>query len=144
LIPVRSVIDGTGRDVSPLIVDRNLETRWVSEKPQAAGDEVVVHLGSPADVERFEIDLATYTLDYPRHLRIAAALSDGTSRVVFEGRTAGLAVLGALANHQATTLEIDLDEAVEATTLILTLLDDDETFHWSIAELRVLGTLSGR
>jgi hypothetical protein len=144
VIPVRSVIDGTGRDVSPLIVDRNLETRWVSEKPQAAGDEVIVHLGSPADVERFEIDLATYTLDYPRHLRIAAALSDGTSRVVFEGRTAGLAVLGALANHQATTLEIDLDEAVEATTLILTLLDDDETFHWSIAELRVLGTLSGR
>ena len=143
-IPVREVIDATTKDVSRLMVDGDLSTRWVSERPQAPDDELAVHLAAPAEVQRLEIDLATSTLDYPRHLRVAAALPDGSSRVVFDGRTAGLAVLGALADHRAVTLEIDLSEPVEGTTLTLTLLDRDEMFHWSIAELRVLGRLSGR
>jgi hypothetical protein len=120
------------------ILDGNLNTRWQTHKPQSNGDEVVVVFPQPVRLTRLEMDLGAVIYYYPRRLRITAA-DAGQSTPVWEGRTAGLAFGGALANHARATVAIDLPASAPGRRFVLGTLEQHWQFPWSIAELRAFG-----
>jgi hypothetical protein len=126
------------------LMDGDVNSWWQTAEPQARGDEIVVVFRQPVRLVRFEMDLGIALQHYPRHLRIQLA-DPGTSPViVWEGRTAGLAMLGALADHVRAPVTIDLPEPVSGRRFILGTRERQREFPWSIAELRAFGWVDDR
>ena len=121
------------------MLDEDVTSRWVTDKPMQNGDQVIVVLPQPAELTRFEMDLGESNLDYPRRLRIDLAEEGQKPVTVWEGATAGAALLGALADRVRTPVAIDLPPGTVGRRFTLTNLQDHEIFYWSIAEIRAFG-----
>jgi hypothetical protein len=86
-----------------------------------------------------ELDLGEFNDDYPRKLRIAAIDDAGTSRILWQNSTTGLAMLAELNDRSRRPLTIDLPASPPARKLVLTLVEGLPEFSWSVAELKVFG-----
>lgn len=118
----------------PQTIDGRRETRWTWEK-QEPGNAVKIDLGREITVSRLEFDLGLPMLGgYPRRLRVTR--EDGTT--LWEGPTAGAAMLGALADPIGMPVVINLSTPSAARRLDLTLLTASKA-PWTIAEIRVYG-----
>ena len=123
-----------------LMLDGDAGTFWSTGRPQQEGDALAIDLAQPATVSRLECDLGEYTLNYPRHLQVAVQDdANAPLRVVFDGTTAGLTVLAALADPKHVPLTIPLPPGTRAARIILTDTGRDMVFYWSISELKVYG-----
>jgi hypothetical protein len=123
----------------PRLLDRDLQTWWQTQEPQSVGDQLVIVFDAPVRLSRIDLDLSTSTLDYPRKLRVEAADLDAPAATLWEGRTAGLAILGALSDHLRAPVRIDLAPGALARRFTLTTLERQRDHHWSIAEVRAFG-----
>jgi hypothetical protein len=121
------------------MLDGDLKTSWQSEAPQSAGIEVVVAFAQPVRLQRLEMDLADLALNYPRKFTVQVAREGGAPGVIWEGRTAGAAVLGALADPRRVPVAIEFPEPVVGRRFLLVTQERDPVFYWSIAELRAFG-----
>ena len=83
--------------------------------------------------------------DFPRALSIEASDDGATWQTLFRGGTAGRTFTALLQSPEEVPLTFDFSP-VSTRYLRLHLLASDETHYWSVAELRVLGSLgiSGR
>jgi hypothetical protein len=118
--------------------DGALDTRWEDPADGAPG-EMTIELERPAAITRIELDIAQWRLDYPRRLRIAVAAPGADPVTVWEGRTAGLAVVAALDDLNRMPLRIDLPPGTTGQRVVLTLLEAHKELSWSVAEVLVWG-----
>jgi hypothetical protein len=58
---------------------------------------------------------------------------------MWEGKTAGLALLGALSDGVNVPIKIDLPTPVVGQQIALTLVDEYTKMSWSVSEIRVHG-----
>ena len=138
-LSVASVAASGNDGIAHFMIDGVLATQWQTVGPQTAGDQVVITFDRPVTISRLEMDLGAFQVNYPRRLRISVADHHEPPVVVWEGGTAGAAMLAALADPVRTPLAIDLPRLAHGRQLFLTLAATDPVVYWSIAELRVFG-----
>ncbi len=75
---------------------------------------------------------------FPRRLRVDVSADGATWTSAFEGRTAGLAVMAAIAQPLDAWLEFPLPGS-PARYIRFTLLDAHPTIEWIVTDVRVFG-----
>ena len=136
-IPISGVRPSVNGEAAMSMTDRNRATRWESG-PQSVRTAVEIDLGTVRDVAGIDLLLGPFVEDFPRGL-IVEASDDGRSwRNVWEGSSAGLAFAGALESPRDVPLRYRFQPA-RARLLRMRLTMNDDTYYWSIAEIRVVG-----
>ena len=138
-LPIASVSVSGSPELAPLLTDGAFGERWFTPEDQSTRDFVVANLAREATISAVELDMGPYGGGYPRKLRIS--VSDGVAAPVpvWEGRTAGLLVLGALHDFFRTPIAIELPPNTHGRQVVLSILEDTPNAPWSLAEIRVLG-----
>ncbi len=76
--------DGAGRDLRPVLLDRNLDTAWPAEADPAARLEWT--FAAPREIQAIQLvfahSMADESFDFPRRLRIEAETAEGWSVVL--------------------------------------------------------------
>jgi hypothetical protein len=135
-----SAIEGTGDFAeASLALDGDVSTRWSTPGPQQRGHELVATFDAPVTVTRVEMTQGPWELDYPRGLRVSIANPGEEPVVLWEGRTAGRALIAALEDPLSIPVRIDLPPGPAGTRLILTSVGSHDALHWSVTELRIFG-----
>jgi hypothetical protein len=119
------------------MTDGDRMTRWESG-PQSDRTTIDLDLGAVRSLNTLELALGPYTEDFPRLMAIDLSTDGAVWRQVWRGGSAGLAFAGAIKAPMDVPLRYDLG-ANSARYLRLRLLANDETYFWSIAELKILG-----
>ena len=120
------------------MVDGDRTTRWQSG-PQTDRTEVDLDLGDTRSVTGLQMMLGPFVEDFPRALSIEVLREGAVWKEIYRGGTAGLAFVGAFEAPKDVPLTFSF-EPVETRYLRLRLLANDETYYWSVAELKVLGS----
>lgn len=119
------------------MVDTDRTTRWESG-PQSTRTRVEIDLGGVRPIAGLDLMLGPSMEDFPRGL-IVEVSEDGSSwRRVWEGGSAGLAFLGA----SEAPLDVPLRyrfPPTPARLIRMQLTRNDDTYYWSIAEMRIVG-----
>lgn len=129
----------SGPKVDPaVLLDGNPMTLWETENGQTPGDQILITLAGSATISRVELDLGPFPGAYPRRLRISVGPA-GTAAPVWEGKTAGLALLGALEDGSIVPIRIDLPPGTSGQQIQLSLVDQHPKVSWSVSDVRVYG-----
>jgi hypothetical protein len=140
LLPIGFVRASAGEGGVPNLTDGDITTRWHTPAGQVAGETITIDLEAAATITRLELDLGGFPADYPRRLRISTpAGEEGEAEVSWEGRTAGVAMLGALEDPTRVPMVFELGRPVESRQVVLSILENDGDAVWTIVELRVFG-----
>ncbi len=122
-------------------VDGRLETRWSTGRPQRPGDFMRVDLPAPTMLAGVDLELGSFTTDYPRDLAVEVAREDGSwtrlaAEVVLDGPLvwAGTHVLRDGVERIALRFAPTRTSAVR-----LVQTGEDPVFDWSVAELHLMG-----
>jgi hypothetical protein len=117
--------------------DNDRTTRWQSG-PQRQGTTVEVDFGAVRTVSGIDLQLGPFAEDFPRGLIIEASADSISWTEIWRGRSAGLAFVGAFESPLEVALKYRF-APVQARALRMRLTENDDTYYWSIAEMRVLG-----
>jgi len=119
------------------MIDQDRTTRWQSG-PQSDRTAVEIDLGGVRTVQGVDLFLGPFVEDFPRGLTIEAS-EDGMAWVeVWKGGSAGLAFAGAFEQPRDVPLRYRF-APTPARLLRMKLTKNDDTYYWSIAEMRVVG-----
>ena len=119
------------------MIDRDRTTRWESG-PQSDRTVVDLDLGGVRTVSGIELMLGPFVEDFPRGLKIEASEDGTTWHEIWQGGSAGLAFEAAF----DAPLDVPLRYRFSPTParfLRMRLTENDDTYYWSIAEMKVLG-----
>jgi F5/8 type C domain len=119
------------------MIDQDRLTRWESG-PQTERASIDIDLGAMRSVAGIDLMLGPFVEDFPRGLVIEASEDARTWRQLWSGGSGGLAFVGAFESPRDVPLKYRF-ATTQARFLRLRLTARDDTFYWSIAELRVLG-----
>jgi hypothetical protein len=137
-LPIDAIVM-SGPKVDPaILLDGNPMTLWETENGQTSGDQILITLAGSATISRVELDLGPFPGAYPRRLRISVG-SAGSFAPVWEDKTAGLALLGALESGRTVPIRIDLPAGTAGQQLQLALAAGQPKISWSVSEVRVFG-----
>jgi hypothetical protein len=139
LLPIARISVSENSETAFALTDGAHDTQWKTFGPQVAGHQLRIGFDGERRISRLEMDLAETIMDYPRELRIEARRGDGNVVTLWHSGTAGLAAVGLINDRVRLPLTIDLPSRPAAEELILTLTKGDDTYFWTIAELRVYG-----
>jgi hypothetical protein len=117
--------------------DGDRTTRWQSG-PQTDSTEMDLDLGDTKSVTGLQLMLGSFAADFPRAFSIEALGEGAQWKELYRGGTSGLAFVAALEAPRDMPLTFRF-APVRTRYLRLRLLSNDETYYWSVAELRVLG-----
>ena len=120
-----------------LMLDGNRTTRWESG-PQSDRTKIDIDFGVVRRLRGFELELGPFVEDFPRQLVIEVSIDGQAFQEVWRGGSAGLAFVGAFESPREVPLRYSFPET-DAKYARLRLAADDETYYWSIAELKALG-----
>ena len=119
------------------MIDQDPTTRWESG-PQLNRTAVEIDFGSVRTVAGIDLLLGQFVNDFPRGLIIEVS-NDGQSwREVWKGGSVGLALAAAIESPRDMPLRYRFPPT-PARLLRMRLTRNDDTYYWSIAELRVVG-----
>ncbi len=124
-------------DAVTLMIDQDRTTRWDSG-PQTERAAVEIDLGAVRTVAGIDVLLGPFVVDFPRGLLIEASDDGQAWRELWRGGSGGLAFVGAFESPREVPLKYRF-AATPARFLRMRLTASDDTYYWSIAELRVLG-----
>ena len=119
------------------MTDQDRTTRWESG-PQTTRTVVEVDLGGVRTVGGIDLLLGQFVEDFPRGLIIEASADGQTWVEVWRGRSAGLAFVAAFEDPLDVPLRYRF-APTPARVLRMKLTENDDTYYWSISEIRVLG-----
>jgi hypothetical protein len=119
------------------MTDGDRATRWESG-PQTDHTAVEIDLGGVQTVAGIDLLLGPFVEDFPRGLIIEASEDGQSWREVWQGGSAGLAFVAAFEAPRDVPMRYRFPPT-PARTLRLKLTKNDDTYYWSIAEIRVLG-----
>jgi F5/8 type C domain len=129
-----SVNDG---DVKYMI-DNDRTTRWQSG-PQTDRTVMNIDLGTERSISGVQLLLGPFVEDFPRALSIEVLGSGAVWQQLYRGGAAGRAFVGAFEAPKDVPLTFEF-APVSARYVRLRLLANDDTYYWSVAELKVLGS----
>jgi len=136
-LPIAVIRPNVNEGAVTSMIDHDRATRWESG-PQTDRTFVEVDLGAVRTVAGLDLLLGPFVEDFPRGLIIEVSEDGSTWREVWQGGSAGLAFAAAF----EAPLEVPLRyrfSPVPARLVRMRLTKNDETYYWSIAEMRVLG-----
>jgi hypothetical protein len=137
LLPIAALHANVNEGDEKFMVDGNRTTRWQSG-PQSDRTVVDIDLGAERSVQKVQLLLGPFIEDFPRRLSIEA-LGPGAAWVpLYKGGSAGRAFIGAFESPREVPLTFDFPP-VTTRYIRLRSLVNDETYYWSIAELKVMG-----
>lgn len=119
------------------MIDQDRTTRWESG-PQTERAAIEIDLGAVRTVAGIDLLLGPFVDDFPRGLVIEASQDAQSWQELWRGGSGGLAFVGAFESPRDVPLKYRF-AATPARFLRLRLTAKDETYYWSIAELKVLG-----
>ncbi len=119
-----------GGDAVANAFDGNLATRFSSDEPQAAGQQLTVNLGVPQSIDELQLQSPNSPNDYARGFTVSTSV-DGTNWTP-EVTCAG-----------TSTPETVSFPATQAQYVQITLTAGDPTWWWSIDELNLYGPAPG-
>jgi F5/8 type C domain len=120
------------------MTDHDRTTRWESG-PQTDRTVVEVDLGGVRTVAGVDLLLGPFVEDFPRGLIIEASEDGQSWRELWRGSSAGLAFVAAFEAPRDVPLRYRF-APTPARLLRMKLTKNDDTYYWSIAEMRVLGS----
>ena len=119
------------------MIDRDRTTRWESG-PQSDRTAIEIDLGGVHTVHGIDLFLGPFVEDFPRGLIIEASEDGKAWSEVWRGGSAGLAFVGAFEAPRDVPLRYRF-APTPARLLRMKLTKNDDTYYWSIAEMRVVG-----
>jgi hypothetical protein len=123
------------------MIDQDRSTRWESG-PQSVGTFVELDFGTVRTVSGIDMLLGPFVEDFPRGLVIEASDGGSVWKEIWQGSGAGLTFVGAVQAPLDVPMKYRF-EPVAARLLRMRLTKNDDTYYWSIAELKVLGSDGG-
>jgi hypothetical protein len=138
-LPITYADSNQNFDAIPFLLDHNLKTWWQTQETQSGGDQITIGFSSPVELTRVDLDMSTSTFDYPRKLRVETADPGQPSVLLWEGRTAPLAMLGALNDFRRAPVSVYLPPGHPAQRFNLLTMERERNRRWSIAEVRAFG-----
>ena len=137
-LPIASIQAEYNAAMVGAMVDHDIMTRWHCGREQRPGDSFTLDLGSERVVNGAELLIAGFVADFPRQLSIETS-SDGTAwSTAWTGDAALIALSAALEDPLNIPMPF-VFEPRKARFLRFTELASEETYYWSVAELRILG-----
>jgi hypothetical protein len=122
-------------------VDGRPDTRWTTGRPQRPGDWLRVDLPAVTTLVGVDLELGTFSTDYPRGTFVEVRGEDGTwARVATELTLLGPLVWAGTHVLRDGVMRVALrfpPSRARAVRVVLT--DGDPAFDWSVAELHLLG-----
>ena len=119
------------------MIDQDRTTRWESG-PQSDRTAIEIDLGGVHTVHGVDLFLGPFVEDFPRGLAIEASEDGKAWSEVWRGGSAGLAFVGAVDAPREVPLRYRF-APTPARMLRMKLTKNDDTYYWSIAEMRVVG-----
>ena len=119
------------------MIDQDRTTRWESG-PQSDRTAIEIDLGGVHTVHGVDLFLGPFVEDFPRGLTIEASEDGKAWSEVWRGGSAGLAFVGAVDAPRDVPLRYRF-APTPARMLRMKLTKNDDTYYWSIAEMRVVG-----
>jgi hypothetical protein len=136
-VPVTAIRATVNADAVRSITDGDRTSRWESG-PQREKTQVEVDLGTTRTIEGIDLSLGPYVDDFPRGLIIEASTDSQNWQEVWRGGSAGLAFAGASDAPRDVPLRYRFAPTA-ANTIRMRLTRNDDTFYWSIAEMKIVG-----
>jgi hypothetical protein len=121
------------------MLDGDRATRWQSG-PQSDQTTVDIDLGGERFVDEVQLLLGPFVEDFPRLFSIEMRGEGAVWKELYRGGTAGRVFIGAFESPKDVPLTFVFPH-VPARYLRLRTLSNDETYYWSIAELKIFGSL---
>jgi hypothetical protein len=118
------------------VLDDDLFSRWDGGL-QRDTHEIVAHLDRPQRVAQLVLELGPFTRDFPTALECALSEDGKAWTIVWRGAAGGLTVEAALVDPARIPITIDLGNRM-ARMIRVRQIGRDDTYHWSIATLRVI------
>jgi len=135
-------IQSVTANVSPTdaarMIDGDSGSRWETRRAQDGTETVTIDLGESRPVSAIRLSLGPFASDYPRLLAIESSDNGREWIERWRGRTAALALSGALRNPHEVPTELPFPES-RARFVRLREMAADPPYHWSIGEISVLG-----
>ena len=122
-------------------VDGRPETRWSTRRPQQPGDWLRVDLPAPTTLVGVDLDLGSFTTDYPRGAAVEVTGDDGS----WVRLPAEPVLLGPLVWAGTHVLRDGVERvalrfpAVRTRAVRVIQTGGDPVFDWSVVELHLLG-----
>jgi hypothetical protein len=150
--PLESAADGplTIRSITALdmnervaaLVDQDEGTFWTGTRGRSPSG-LRIEFQERVTISRVELDLGPGTFAYPEGVQVRAVDGSGSPpAIVWEGGTAGPAILAALRDPVRIPLALNLASRPATDRLIVTF-EENEKVAWRIAEVRVYGQPRG-
>jgi len=121
-----------------LMMDGDRATRWQSG-PQSDRTAIDIDLGVETDVSQIELLLGPYVEDFHRQLSIEMLGPGAVWKELYKGGTAGRTFVAAFESPKDVPLRFSFDPPAHTRFLRLRTLTNDETYYWSIAEIKIRG-----
>jgi hypothetical protein len=137
-LQISSITAQCGETHAREMIDGDIMTRWACGREQRPGDTFTVDLGSDQQVTGAELLIAGFVGDFPRKLSIETS-SDGAGwSLAWTGDAALVTMSAALEDPLNIPIPFEFDMR-RARYLRFTQLGTEDTYYWSVAELRVIG-----
>ncbi len=137
-LPVAHVWSTANEQDLPLMLDGNPATRWWSE-PHGEGSRLDIDLGEVRTVAGLELWLGRFADDFPRRLSIEGSAGGDIWDDLYRGPAAGRVFDAALASPIDIPLPFTFAPA-RVRYLRIRSFAGEETYRWSVVELRVRGS----
>jgi len=137
-LPIASISAEFNAALVGNMIDHDLMTRWHAGREQRPGDAFTVDLGSVREAYGAEMLIGGSVADFPRKLSIETSVDGLTWSPAWSGTTGVLALSAALEDPLTVTLPFEFQPR-PARYVRFTQLDVEETYYWSVAELRIMG-----
>lgn len=138
-LPIASISAKFNAALVGAMVDHDITTRWHCGREQRPGDAFTVDLGSPRRVNGAELLTSGFVGDFPRTLLIETSLDGEQWSQAWNGDGALLALSAALEDPLNVPMPFEFEPRA-ARYVRFTQLGADETWYWSVTELRIVGT----
>jgi hypothetical protein len=132
---IASVTVSCSSDLVPLVTDGDYTNRWQCG-PQRPGQELTADLGTPATVGEVIPALGRFPTDFPRHLRIETSIDGRTWEPGWDGGVLAELIEAEFSDPKANAIVLSFPPR-PARYVRLRLMNGDDTWYWSIAELEV-------
>lgn len=138
LLPIASIAAEFNAALVGAMIDKDIETRWHCGREQRPGDAFTVDLGTMRTVHGAELLTAGFVGDFPRALSIETSADGLGWSQAWTGPSAIVALSAALDDPLNVAMPFEF-ESRQARYVRFTQLGTEETYYWSVAELRLMG-----
>jgi len=137
-LAIASITATCGETHAREMVDGDIMSRWHCGREQRPGDTFTVDLGSERQLAGAELLIAGFVGDFPRKLSIETSGDGATWAPAWTGDAALVTMSAALEDPLNIPIPFSFEKR-PARYVRFTQLGTEETYYWSVAELRLVG-----